>query len=85
MSWRLLCLMPLLIAAACTSLPQRNAAAVGEAATRQIVIAIPQAPTVGVALLGAPELRHQHRRGYRATPAIEAIWCLNTKNRQASR
>lgn len=73
MSWRLLFCMPVLLVAACAGLPQRNAVAVGDAADRQIVIAIAQAPTVSAALLGAPELRHQRRRGYRAAPAVERV------------
>ncbi len=73
MRWRLLCCTPLLLVAACTGLPQRDAAAVEDAATRQIVVAIPQTPTVGVALLGAPELRHQRRRSYGAAPAVERV------------
>lgn len=73
MSWRVVCCLPLLLLVACTGLPQRNAATSQDSATRQIVIAIPQAPTVGVSLLGAPELRHQRRRGYRAAPAVERV------------
>lgn len=73
MNWRMLCYASLLLGAACTGLPQRNAALDGESATRQIVIAIPQAPSVGASLLGAPELRHQRRRGYRAAPAVERV------------
>ncbi|MDH3420795.1 MAG: S8 family serine peptidase [Gammaproteobacteria bacterium] len=73
MRWRVLCCLPVLLVAACAGLPQRNAVAVGDAANRQIVIAIAQAPTVSAALLGAPELRQQRRRGYRAAPAVERV------------
>ncbi len=73
MRWRALCCIPLLLAAACTSTPQRVSASAEDAAERQIVIAVRQSRTEGLALLGAPELRYQRRRGYRAAPAVERV------------
>ena len=71
--WRVFCCIGALLAAACTSMPQHDSAAAEDAAERQIVIAVRQSRTEGIALLGAPELRYQRRRGYRAAPAVERV------------
>jgi len=76
MSWRAACcLVSFLAAAACTTLPERTAMPTGgaEHAARRIVVAVPQESGTNAALLGAPEVRYQRRRGYSVSPGVERV------------
>lgn len=73
MSARCVCVVLLVLAVAgCTSMTgEVRAPRVGDEASRQILVTVPQSRELSTALLGPPGERYRRRRGYEASPGVE--------------